>query len=197
MRRFLTKSVKFNILFWLCCIVLHSRLAKYVYRKGLSIGLLRTPPLYDLIQDSFPNLQPYRVVPEFLHVIPVFILTFYVFWFRRSNLICLKEFLCKHGILMMMRGIFFSVTLLPDSSQMCQLSNHLGGCFDLIFSGHSTIAFLSTLLLIKHYPVPLFLQNMLHIINIVTFCMIVLCRNHYTIDVLLSVILTYFVWKLE
>ena len=197
MRRFLSRSVKFNILFWLFCIVCHTKLGNFVYKKGISIGLLKTPPLYDLLQDSLPNLQPYRAIPEFLHVIPVIFLVIYIFLFRKSNSLCFKEFLCKHGILMLMRGIFFSVTLLPDSSQMCQLSNHLGGCFDLIFSGHSMIAFLSSLLLQKHYPIPLFLRYMLHINNIVTFTMIVLCRNHYTIDVLLSIVMTYFVYKLE
>jgi len=175
----------------------HSKLANYVYKKGISVGLLKTPPLYDLIQDSLPNLQPYRVIPEILHLIPVVTLAVFIFLFRNTSLYCLKEFMFKHGILMLMRGIFFSVTLLPDSSQMCQLSNHFGGCFDLIFSGHSTIAFLSTLLLVKHYPVPLFLKSILHTSNIIMFVMIVLCRNHYTIDVLLSIILTYFVWKYE
>lgn len=181
------------VAFWLICILLHSKLASFVYRKGLSINLLERPPLYDLIQDTFPNLQAYRMIPEVTHVIPVVFLAVFTVWFKHID--CLSEFLVKHGILMFLRGTFFSVTLLPDSSGMCQLSNHLGGCFDLIFSGHSTISFLCTLLLCKHYPLYKELKWLLHFNNLLTCFLIVVCRNHYTIDVIISLFMTYLVWK--
>jgi hypothetical protein len=181
------------IAFWLLCILLHSKLASFVYRKGMSINLIERPPLYDLMQDTFPNFQEYRMIPEVLHLIPVISLAIYTTWFKHIN--CLSEFLVKHGILMFLRGIFFSVTLLPDSSGMCQLSNHLGGCFDLIFSGHSTISFLCTLLLCKHYPLYKEIKWLLHANNLLTCFLIVVCRNHYTIDVVISLFMTYFVWN--
>jgi hypothetical protein len=182
-----------SLAFWITCILIHSKLANFVYRKGMSINLIERPPLYDLVQESFPNLQAYRIIPEILHVIPIIALVICIVWFKHKD--CLCEFLVKHGILMFLRSIFFSVTLLPDSSGMCQLSNHLGGCFDLIFSGHSTISFLCTLLLCKHYPLHKEIKWSLHLNNLLTCFLIILCRNHYTIDVVISLVMTYFVWN--
>ena len=184
------KKLFYTFLYWLFCIVIHSFLAKLVYKNGISIGLLKSPPLYDIVQDYFPNLQAYRFIPEVLHVIPVFFLTAYVVYFW--HITCLSEFLFKHGSLMLLRGILFSVTLLPDSSQMCHIANYFGGCFDLLFSGHSTIMFLCTLLLAKHFPLWNFTKNIFYVNVAITSCLIVLCRNHYTIDVIISLLLTYF-----
>jgi hypothetical protein len=175
--------------YWCICIGFHSLLAKFVYTKGISIGLLEKEPLYDLVQDYAPNLQSYRIIPEILHVIPVVVLAYYtaIFWHTQ----CLSDFFLKHGSLMFLRGILFSVTLLPDSSRMCHLTNHLGGCFDLMFSGHSTITLLSTLLLAKHFPISKFLKHSLFLNVFLTSVLIILCRNHYTIDVIISLLLTY------
>jgi hypothetical protein len=179
-----------NFVFWCICIGFHSLLAKFVYTKGISIGLLGKEPLYDLIQDLLPNLQSHRIIPEILHIIPVALLAYYtaIFWHRD----CLSEFFLKHGSLMFLRGILFTSTLLPDSSQMCHLSNHFGGCFDLMFSGHSTITFLCTLLLVKHFPLSKFLKQTLFVNVFLTSILIILCRNHYTVDVVISLVLTYF-----
>jgi hypothetical protein len=184
------KKLVYTFLYWVSCIFIHSYLAKFVYKKGISIGLLNSPPLYDLFQFYFPNLQSYRVIPEILHVIPVIFLVGYVIYFWHT--VCLSEFLFKHGSLMLIRSILFSVTLLPDSSQMCHLANYFGGCFDLLFSGHSTIMFLCTLLLVKHFPIWNITKNILYLNVAVTSSLIVLCRNHYTIDVIVSLLLTYF-----
>ena len=185
-----------NFIYWALCITLHSFFAKFAYSKGMSIGLLRVAPLYDLIQDVTPNLQPYRNIPEILHIIPIAILVCYIlFFWNKTGSACLSEFFVKHGTLMFVRGICFSVTLLPDSSQMCSLSNHFGSCFDLIFSGHSTIMLLCTLLLVKYFPLNIVWKNILFGNVFLTSILIVLCRNHYTIDVIISLLLTYFVYK--
>ena len=184
-----TTNVLKSLVFWCICIGFHSLLAKFVFTKGISIGLLEKEPLYDLVQDYAPNLQSYRIIPEILHVIPVVVLAYYtaIFWHTQ----CLSDFFLKHGSLMFLRGILFSVTLLPDSSRMCHLTNHLGGCFDLMFSGHSTITLLSTLLLAKHFPISNFLKHSLFLNVFLTSVLIILCRNHYTIDVIISLLLTY------
>jgi hypothetical protein len=179
-----------NFVFWCICIGFHGLLAKFVYTKGISIGLLEKEPLYDLVQDYLPNLQSHRIIPEILHIIPVSLLAFYTITFWHTQ--CLSEFFLKHGSLMFLRGILFTVTLLPDSSQMCHLSNHFGGCFDLMFSGHSTITFLCTLLLAKHFPLPKILKHALFANVFLTSILIILCRNHYTIDIIISLLLTYF-----
>jgi len=192
MKMFRAKFLVF-VSYWSLCIFLHSKLASYVFNKGMEIQLLKQEPLYDIIQQTFPNLQSIRFLPEILHVVPVILLSCYVALYRHIQ--CLESFMIKHGSLMLIRGFCFSATLLPDSSQMCHLSNHFGGCFDLIFSGHSTIMFLSTLLLCQYFPIASQWKVLLHANNIITSIMIILCRNHYTIDVLISLMLTYFIWR--
>jgi len=186
-------SLLFSSLLWVFCILFHKKLADITYNKGLQINLLKSLPLYDVIQESFPNLQEYRIIPEVLHFIPI--LTLFANTVYHKNIQCLKKFLVVHGILMFLRAISFSVTLLPDSSGMCQLSTHLGSCFDLLFSGHSTIMILCCLLLSQFFDIQLKWKIALFANTGITSFLIILCRNHYTIDVLYSILMTYFVYS--
>ena len=155
---------------------------------------MKSLPLYDIIQESFPNLQSYRIIPEVLHFIPILTLLANTIYYKHID--CLKKFLIIHGILMFIRAISFSVTLLPDSSGMCQLSNHIGGCFDLLFSGHSTIMLLCCLLANEYFSFNRKWKLCLFTNTGIASFLIILCRNHYTIDVLYSILMTYFVYKL-
>jgi hypothetical protein len=186
-------SLLFSSLLWCFCILFHKKLADITYNKGLQINLLKSLPLYDVIQESLPNLQKYRIIPEVLHFIPI--LTLLANTIYHKHIECLKKFLVIHGILMFIRAISFSVTLLPDSSGMCQLSTHLGSCFDLLFSGHSTIMLLCCLLLNQFYFIELKWKICLFANTGITSLLIILCRNHYTIDVLYSLLMTYFVYS--
>lgn len=182
---------------WCGCIFLHYILSVKTYNLGFAIKLDKQPPLYDIIQRNFPNLQRYRFIPEILHLIPVLALVgCIIYWFDYNSLRALNKFFITHGPLMALRGIFFSVTLLPDSSQMCFESNHLGSCFDLIFSGHSTIMLLCSFIINEFFNIGIFVYIFLMFKNFVTFLLIILCRNHYTIDVLISIFMTYFVYSL-
>jgi len=187
-------SLLFSSLLWLFCILFHKKLADVTYNKGLQINLLKSLPLYDIIQESFPNLQKYRIIPEILHFIPILTLFANTVYHRHIN--CLKKFLVIHGILMFIRAISFSVTLLPDSSGMCQLSTHLGSCFDLLFSGHSTIMLLCCLLLTEYFSFDIKWKLCLFANTGITSFLIILCRNHYTIDVLYSILMTYFMYRI-
>jgi hypothetical protein len=177
---------------WVFCILTHKILSDYVYNLGMSIQLNKTKPLYDIIQMNSLNLQSYRILPEILHLIPVLYLIFMIISNKKWNV--LNSFFKNHGILMLFRSICFTSTLLPDSSQMCKNNNYLGSCFDLIFSGHSTIMLLSTYLL--KYEIQISNKNYyaLQFNNLITFLLIILCRNHYTIDIVLSIVLTHLVY---
>jgi len=187
-------SLFFYSSFWTCCIFFHKKLADRTYNKGIQLNLLETKPLYDIIQESFPNLQSYRLIPEVLHFIPILTLLFATLYYKHIQ--CLKKFLFTHGLLMFIRAISFSVTLLPDSSRMCHMSNHLGGCFDLLFSGHSTIMLLCSLLLTEYFPITTKWKLCLFANTGITSFLIILCRNHYTIDILYSILITYFIHKM-
>jgi hypothetical protein len=153
--------------FWVICIFLHYILSLKTYDLGLSIRLQTYAPLYDIVQRNFSNLQRYRIIPEILHVIPVIILILYIIIGNSdASTKAINKFLITHGPLMALRGIFFSVTLLPDSSEMCLESGHIGSCFDLIFSGHSTIMLLCTMIIHEFFNISTLFYSILMIKNL-------------------------------
>jgi hypothetical protein len=184
-----------SFFFWGLCIITHSRLSMYTYNLGMSIDLTKTKPLYDIVQNNFPNLQHLRFIPEVLHIIPIVaLISFIAHYHNKSSISALYKFTTKHGILLLLRGLFFSVTLLPDSSQMCSISTHIGSCFDLIFSGHSTIMYLCTYAINEFFYISRTVYFILHMLNLITCFLIIICKNHYTIDILISIAMTHFVY---
>jgi len=187
-------NILLGFLFWGICISLHKYLSVITYKNGMDINLHKQKPLFDIIQNNFPNLQHLRIIPEILHIIPVATLVFLILYnFNEFSLQALNTFFTKHGTLMFLRGLFFSSTLLPDSSQMCSVSTHIGSCFDLIFSGHSTIMYLSTYIINTYFSINTNIYYLFHFNNLITSILIILCRNHYTVDVLISIVLTYLI----
>jgi hypothetical protein len=183
-----------SLFFWLLCILTHKKLSEKTYELGMSIKLTKEKPLYDIIQAKFPNLQHLRSVPECLHMIPIIALISFIAHYRNDNSVsALISFFLKHGVLMLLRGMLFTSTLLPDSSQMCSISTHIGSCFDLIFSGHTTIMYLCTHIINEYFYISRTVYSLLHLNNLITSFFIITCRNHYTIDVLIAMIMTHFV----
>jgi len=190
----------YSALYWIGALFFHISASNYVFHKGLSLGLDKKEPLYDIIQKNCWNLKRYRILPEILHFIPLglLILFFIYYCFNVENKINIEEILTsffnKHGTLFYLRPILFSSTLLPDSSEICLTSKSIGSCFDLIFSGHSSIMFLSTYLLRDCFFISSSLYLVLQFNNLLTSFLIILSRNHYTVDVLLAIIITHFVY---
>lgn len=197
MRAFLNIYLFADFLLWLVCIGMHKYFSNQIYDIGMDLELDKMPPLYDIFQESMPNLQSVRIIPEILHLIPIVILFGHIVYYRdHRSAFTLGAFLHKHGFLMVLRALFFSSTLLPDSSRMCKHTTLPGSCFDLIFSGHSTAILLCTYLLRDHYNLSKFKFLLLQAINLITCIMIIACRNHYTIDVLVSIIVTNYVYDM-
>jgi hypothetical protein len=189
----------YQSIFWVSSVIFHIAMMIFTFNKGMSIGLQYQKPLYDIVQQNTFNLKRYRIIPEILHFIPVMLFLFFTLYsFYNSQysigIESLKKFFTKHGILFYIRPLLFSSTLLPDSSQMCLTSKSLGSCFDLIFSGHSSIMFLTTYILRDIFNVSLSLFYSLQFNNLLTSFLIIVCRNHYTVDVLLAIIITHFVY---
>lgn len=196
----------YQLTFWASAVAFHIAMMIFTFNKGISLGLQYQKPLYDIVQQHTINLKRYRIIPEILHFIPVTLLiifTLYSFYnsyytigieSKRLQNEALETFFTKHGILFYLRPLLFSSTLLPDSSQMCLTSKSIGSCFDLIFSGHSSIMFLSTYILRDIFNIGAVLFYTLQFNNLLTSFLIIVCRNHYTVDVLLAIIITHFVY---
>jgi hypothetical protein len=188
----------YNFTFWIGSVTFHIFITNLVYKKGLSIGLEKQKPLYDIIQQNCVNLRRWRILPEIFHFIPILLLgccwLYNLFENIQISNDALEIFFSKHGTLFYLRPLLFSSTLLPDSSQNCIQNRSLGSCFDLIFSGHASIMYLCTYILRDIFKIGALLYYTLQFNNIFTSFLIIICRNHYTVDVLLAIIITHFVY---
>jgi len=188
----------YNFIFWTGSVTFHIFITNLVYKKGLSIGLEKQKPLYDIIQQNCINLRRWRILPEIFHFIPILLLgccwLYNLFENIQISNDALEIFFSKHGTLFYLRPLLFSSTLLPDSSQNCIQNRSLGSCFDLIFSGHASIMYLCTYILRDIFKIGVLLYYTLQFNNIFTSFLIIICRNHYTVDVLLAIIITHFVY---
>jgi len=96
-----------------------------------------------------------------------------------------------HGFLMATRALAFASTLLPDASRQCHASRFLGSCFDLIFSGHVVMMILPLLGQAAFFPhTPAAVRLLLRACAAGTCLLVAAARNHYTVDVLLAVVIT-------
>ncbi|RYG41638.1 hypothetical protein EON68_02850, partial [archaeon] len=185
-----------SLLFWIACVVTHSLMSRYTWHRGVvQFKMVGTPPLHDLLHEWLPNTQPYRVIPEIGHALPVLYLSgLMLYHFDQRSLDCFRTFLVAHGFLIIVRGLSFIGTLLPDSSQQCHVSLFVGSCHDLIFSGHVMIMVLCTLLAQHYFNVPPIIRACIAINDTVVAIFVVSSRNHYTVDVVLAVFATLFVF---
>ena len=146
-------------------------------------------PLPDLIQYIFsplrPYLKPFSLIKDVLAFIPVSYAAIILHLYRPDLIDLFVDYICG---LFLLRCIFFSVTILPTSIEDAHLRSFqkkffVGGCHDLIFSGHVAHYYASILFLqySNFLPPSDFLSFwMSSIIGIVS----IILRHHYTIDVI-------------
>lgn len=108
------------------------------------------------------------------------------------------DFIKLLGMILIIKGISFYFTLLPDSSQKCDLSNMFKsqkGCNDLLFSSHITVQLLSILYILYYTRFGKGMStnsNRLLISTIpINAYLILALRDHYSIDILYALIVTY------
>lgn len=96
--------------------------------------------------------------------------------------------------LVLLRQFIIPITILPKNN-LCSISDtsmFRGGCYDKIFSAHFGITFLTTLILFDNG----FINNMVAIlINLVNGMFILLSRNHYTIDIIVSIFVVIIIYQ--
>jgi len=181
-----------SFLIWFVSLAIHTYASKVTLHRGTLIHDLRhSPPLFDIIHDHVPSLQQYRIIPELCYLAPVlFTSALMLYHFDQRSLDCIRTFLWTHAFLLCFRALSFSSTLLPDSSQTCHTSIFTGSCYDLIYSGHVMIMFLS-ILLGQHFFVLHPIINAFFILDLlVTSFLVIVTRNHYTVDVVIALIMT-------
>ena len=151
-------------------------------------------PLYDMVHHNT------RMVHTSPFILNSLLLAFWSpCWFKNCPSTLFSTYLDIWLTLMIVRSITTIVTALPPSKPKCDEKHHpiFGGCFDKIFSGHTMTALLTVLVLYQFNIVsPSMYYWWISLAALYGFLLVV-SRDHYTIDVLISFVLTYAVFRLQ
>jgi hypothetical protein len=187
-----TRTVLLTIVVWILNYHVHSTGKKF-YSDRTALGKTN-PKLYDVGFKYLPDLSHSTFWNSVSNLIPTAISLFLFF----SNDIdplakALSYFITVHAI----RMVFMSSTILPkvktcDDSKYTVWNIFNGHCYDKIFSGH--IASTTILFLVLHeykHVTSVVASLCVAIIGMIT----VATRNHYTVDVLMGILVALGVYK--
>ena len=140
--------------------------------------------IYDVGYKYLPNINQHEYLINYISYVIIILLIF-------TNFVV--DFLKLFFIIYIIRFIFTQITVLPKIKHCnIQQFNPFGYCYDKIFSGHISFLFLFTLFLYETNYISIYILGILNIINM---CLIISTRAHYTIEVIVAFIITFFIFK--
>ena len=146
------------------------------------------PPLVDRGHAMMPRVQNLRWL---VHIMPLLLLAGVV-WHLPLHLTL--NLLNIYGLVLLLRGITFWVTRTPPPRQPCVAYRVrgilLGGCSDMMYSGHTSMIVLSALFLIV-YGTPV-MGIAAVVLGLFSLALLLATRHHYTADVLVAIYICTF-----
>jgi len=155
---------------------------KIAHRHMLYNG--RLPDVVHICTGPLRNIvKPFSRVKDFIAFFPSIYTAVLLNLLHPELFDSFCNFMCG---LVFIRCLFFTVTILPSSAEGAYSKSRLerifiGGCHDLIFSGHVSYCYGALLFLQHHNFVPGFLPLYTSVLIAVVS---VILRDHYTVDVL-------------
>ncbi|ORX72486.1 hypothetical protein DL89DRAFT_266064 [Linderina pennispora] len=168
-------------------------------------------PLRDILLDNLPFVPQGWVSDALVNTAGLFSVVGCMLMARgwQAKLVLLRRVAWMMGVLYFLRSITISLTTMPPSIKGCvpvlpkdtnellahipgSFTGEVGACTDKIFSGHTTILVISFLFWTRYARHWAFIAySAIH--TIAGILSVLAVRYHYSIDVLLAIILTYFV----
>lgn len=189
-------NLPFSIIFFLSSILLMIKAQIYISSKNTKI------PLYDHLHFDRKYVKFYTISDYFIY--------FYIstlFYYNSE----ITKFLNLLSIIYLLRTLSFTITILPKCGLMPDKTNksalsilynyasmkdrHTGHNNDLLFSGHTAFMFLYYLYLSHFNFIPVNLQYILFIVNLLLSILNILSRCHYSICILYAYITTLCVFQ--
>jgi membrane-associated phospholipid phosphatase len=163
---------------------------QYAIQANGDLHYSKNNKIFDIIHLNTFDLNKYTWI---INIIPLGLLGYVLFGSKQSNLI--SEFFYKFLLILILRAIIAISTILPKHEK-CEVKYDIqfileGGCYDKLFSGHTAIVTLLTLMFVREKYISL---SSFWILNIINMSLIILTHAHYTADVLLGFIITYLVY---
>lgn len=163
---------------YMLCIALTSNLDINIDKYYTTI---KHPSVFDIGYHYLPNLSKYEIIGNIYSFIFLIIL------------LCLpnlwEDFFGYMIPIIFIRLLFIHMTVLPKHRK-CNINDQnyfLGGCYDKIFSGHFATVLLISLLLLKYKYISL---PWVISINIIHLLLLLMFRWHYTIDMIIALMVT-------
>lgn len=143
--------------------------------------------VFDIFHNILPHIDEYEYAADILLIV--------VFLYMAFNNLTLVYTAIGYAIsILLIRALFVNLTVLPKN-EICSINNtsaFRGGCFDKIFSGHYAMTLLMTILLHSHKYIN---TIWFFIINIVNAIFILISRNHYTVDIAVSILVVILIYQ--
>lgn len=143
--------------------------------------------VYDICHEYFPHIPGFEYASDIVLLLTIVYLVY-------SNYKLVYDAIGYVLIIYFIRFITVNLTVLPKNS-ICKINDSAimfrGGCYDKIFSGHFAVTYLLTLLLHENNYINTYV---LWAINIINGLFIIVSRNHYTIDIAVSLFVVWLVF---
>ena len=144
--------------------------------------------IFDILWSVTPDLHEYG---KYNDIIGVGLLISFLF----VPTTIFKEFIGKFLLILLVRALTIVSTILPKHEKcddnLTWLQMMKGQCYDKVFSGHTSFVLLATLIFLREgiINLPVFFA-----LNLGQITSIILTRSHYTVDIILAIVITWLVY---
>lgn len=179
------------------CIILLAVIVLFIMFSNLNLNNIEnksenfykknSKKVYDILHELLPHIPHFEYVSDII----MLLVTLSVIILDYKLLYEIAGFAITISII---RAFFINATILPKN-EICNIkysSMIRGGCYDKIFSGHFAFTLLSSLILFKN---DLINGAIFTMINFINGLFIILSRNHYTIDIIVSIFVVLLVYQ--
>lgn len=185
----------------------YKKKGKTLSKKGSSLKSELRTPIWDIIHSNFADYSVFNYSKD------IYLIVFFlpvIFNLQNISIVYLYEFFWKFMILIFLRSFSIISTILPRNSKLKVKINKKtdfwtvlyhrtigGGCYDKLFSGHASFGLLATLLLFKYSFLEsnIFNISLFVLINLIHFMMIGVTRAHYTVDIVVAIYVTLWIYE--
>ncbi len=144
--------------------------------------------IFDILWSVTPDLHEYHAYND------IFVIGLIIsFLFVPTTIF--KEFIGKYLLILLVRALTIVSTILPKhekcNDNLTWLQMFKGQCYDKVFSGHTSFVLLATLIFLREgiISLPVFFA-----LNLGQITSIILTRSHYTVDIVLAIVITWLVY---
>lgn len=182
-------------------VVCHLYAMKFAWTNGTKHYNNKLMHVYDIIHSNFKDYTKYNYTKNWyllVFIIPI------IFNLSKLNYSIINEYTLGSCLIILIRSLMIICTILPRQrnckvTKLKIFNKTIGGtCYDKMFSGHFAFGLFTTLTLFNNNIIDPIPRNKLLFLlfNAIHFIIIGMTRSHYTIDIVVSVFITLFVFIL-